>query len=583
MGRESLEPAGADPLAATARFLGRTEVAADLDIGKLVWRGLAVQRVRLDATAGDNRLDIRQAAIGDALGTSLAAAGRIGRILPPEDFDLTVNAKSTAPAALARAFGLTPPPELDRLGDTAVDARLLSTANGLELTANSRAAGGTLDLSGTLGGVGGPDIAYNLKTRATWPKLTPLAEIFAPGAAASLARLDGLDLYAEVAGSNDVVSVSGLQGQMAGVAVNGEVTVDLAQARPVFDAKLQTGVLPAALFGGLAGGGGGEAGRPGGGRWSEAPLDLGWLAAADGTLALNAAAFETPDFRLENPALRATVKDRVLTLDQLDGGWAGGRVGMKGRLAGPAEGPAETALTLTVVDARPPSVPLAGGRATVEGGLLNLNLDLAAKGASQAALIADLSGGGRINLREGRVTGFDLASLSARLDNLDGPLDFLDLFGRASAGGATRIEAVDATLVAAGGTVRSDDVVANLEAAAVTGRFAAALPAWTLDSLFTLRLTRHPEAPPFTVAFVGPLDAPERRIDAGPLQGYIAARVAEAVARRAGAGALPEVLQNLPIPLPGAQRPPAQRPRPQQQPQPQPGEVFNDLLDSLLR
>ena len=194
-------------------------------------------------------------------------------------------------------------------------------------------------------------------------------------------------------GSSDQPRLSELDGSLGAVTLSGEAGADLTGERPALTAKLALGELPlAVLLAPLAGDGGnaGGAARRGVARWSRKPIDLGALRALDADLDLTARALQLDRLTLEDAALRALLRDGRLELESLTGTLAGGAVTLSGTLAEGEPVTVDLALEAKGVDL---GLLLGGDSGAGRiAGPLDLEVELATRGATEAALVAALSG-----------------------------------------------------------------------------------------------------------------------------------------------------------------------------------------------
>lgn len=262
------------------------------------------------------------------------------------------------------------------------------------------------------------------------------------------------------------LSLREMQMQLDGNNLTGDADLVLG-ARPTVTARLVAGTLDLRDAGhgtGAAAGAGGSDGAPAG--WSDAPIDASALALADGDLSLSVQGILLPGTSLGESRLRLSVERAraVLRLQpvtvfsgQLTGELvANNRSGLSvgGRIA--AEG-VELSEALPVVA----GINRLSGRAGGE-------LEFLGVGQSEAAIMASLSGGGRIGMGRGVISGFDLASL-----------------GTGGAGGTTVFDSLTASFTMDGGVLRNDDLLMSLGNFRADGAGRVGLGARDIDYLFT--------------------------------------------------------------------------------------------------
>jgi uncharacterized protein involved in outer membrane biogenesis len=602
--------AGIDPAGLLTSVDANLEATAE----SLTLRGVTARDARLDATVANGALTLRRFTAEDLSGTTLDLQGAVARLSPLDGLDLTFTASAESLGPLYRSLGIEPvlPPE--RVGPVDFSGRVAGDPERLALEVRAEGAGGTVEAGGTLS-TPAEVPNYDLKVRATWPDAKPLARMLWPDWRP--ADPGALDIYAEVQGSDTAVTLSAIQGNVADMPVTGEATIDLAGERPSLQADLQAGeialdrflpatatarlpAIPLPVSQAIA------AER---GIWPDEPLPLGWLGLADGRIGLSAKAIHTGNFRIEEPALRMNLEGDAAVLEQLDGGYAGGRVGLSGRVARGEQGQPEVSGRATLVGIR-----VDGGLTGTEAeqrldvtGTLDLQIEGGAKGASPAELIAALDGGGRFALRDGAVIGLDLAGLPAGIGEAveaKDPAGALDrLLAKAVVGGRTPVGLLETGFRIEKGVAHTDGLRLAAEGAEATGSGTVSLP----DRLMELALTVDPagDAPAFGLALAGPLDRPARKLDVQDLGNWLAA---QAEARRppppAPAPATAPTPAPAPAPVPEAAEParraapapapkPAARPAPRQQAgrtaatpapaEPSGSEVIEGILDRLRR
>ena len=406
--------------AALTALAERVDLAVDLELGALAWRGTRLEEVRLEAELVDGLLTLRQLAAGAAAEAELNLVGTVA--LATGDVSLALDARLERPARLLRLLGLDPPPALLRLAPIRLDG-----------TARSDAAGYAVELAAAL-----PGLVVDATTRlprdlASRPERLQLAaradslvELLArlgrpapPGAGlagtASLA-LDLTRIASGVAAELDL--------RLGASQLRGRVALEPARGRPRLDGTLTIAALAPELVLLALEAGELTLGAPPGppsrwpGAWPRQPLDWQWLDRAEIALAL--------DWPLGDGqgtgriGLDAGTLELLASAAPLAGGEASGRVVLRQRgdavgleIDGRLEGGQAQRL-----------LPLAGLRDGVEG-RVDLAVALTSNGRSIADLVAALSGKAQLALRNGRIAGLRLAPLADLLLAPDLPVDRL--------------------------------------------------------------------------------------------------------------------------------------------------------------
>lgn len=529
------------------RLLRTVDANLDLSVAHLTVQGLPVQALHLDATANAGTLTVREATVADAAGITAQATGQIGGLAPLRIGNLTFTAAADSLSGLPKIVHWppgAPPPE--RIGPVKAQGRVAGDLETLTVELGLAAAGGTLDAGGTLTGLQ-RTVAGDLKLRAAHPEPARLAALFAEGAAPA-ADPGPVDLYAELVGSAKAFSLNNVQGMLAGTPLRGTAQVDLGGDRPRVQADMQAGDLDLDRLLALPA----LASRPAGGGapTSDAPpsdaLSLGWMRGFDGRFGLTATALVAEGTRIERPALRSTLADGVLTLEQLDGELLGGQVGATGRLAATPEGAAQGELNVTLVKAKLAEA-FGGGPLDLAGGTLDLDVELNASGASRSALLRGLTGKGALHARDGVMRGVDMGVLRDRLTRVGRPQDALPAVLGALQGGETRFARMDGTFTVERGIARTQDtrLIAEPGEATVTGQ--VDLPARTVDLRLRVAARADEPLPPVSLRVSGPLDRPTRAFEMQEVQEFLAKRALGAVPVPVpgGAGGAQEMIRGL--------------------------------------
>jgi AsmA protein len=198
------------------------------------------------------------------------------------------------------------------------------------------------------------------------------------------------------------------------IKAKGELLVDTGQAKPFLRGRLDVEKLdlnpylppeqPAQQQPGAGGGQGG------GGGWSEEPIDLAGLKAANADFTLSVGAIQFRKIQIGKGTVSALLKDGRLTATlaelALYGGAGQGRVVLDGSGATPA---VDANMRLAGVQIE----PLLKDAADFDrlSGSGSTELQVSGRGKSQKAIVASLDGKGGIDFRDGAIKGFNLAEM----------------------------------------------------------------------------------------------------------------------------------------------------------------------------
>lgn len=531
----------ADPLLA---LLLEVDANVDVRLGRFTANRLSAEGLRLDGTLRQGSLVLREAAVDGVAGARLHLAGEADSVLPLRGVDLVFDGRINAwPSFLDRiGLPLEPGRDLDWLGRIELAGTLRGDPDALEMDLEGGLAGGYVQAGGRIDDPLGEMPTGTLAIRVRHEAPDALARRFDwPLTAEALAG--GVDLYAEVARNADGYRLEEVQGTLGPLALAGTVTLEPRTPRPRLTVDLRTSDVVLERYFGPRRQQPGSA-RATGLRWSFLPFDFTGLHALDGTLAMNSTALHWGDFVLAEPIVRASLVGGTLEVSTFLGHTLGGTLGGSGFLdaaevlesGGASPG---VAVTVNLVDADAAetlsSLLGAGGLA----GTLDFGGAFEARGVSPAEWVSTLSGEGLVAVRDGILHDIDLAGLTNRLSALERPLDFIDVMRQTLVRGSSPFGALNATYRVSDGIVRTDDLRVVGPDGFGEGRGLVDLNSWTVDLTTEFSLYMIPDAPPVGVHFTGPLEAPERRLNAQSLQAFVAQRAAEALSRRVLEGANP--------------------------------------------
>ncbi len=467
----------------------------------------------LSGTAEDLRLDLS----GTLLGGQVGAAGRLltGARLAFEDLRLT--ARGVAGARLAELIGPAAD-QLAGLGALDLDTTVSGSPDG-ELSYDTRLGllGGELRGRGTASGLTGAQMSYAFDAAVELPQLRRL--LGALDLPPSLREGVGLSAQARLSGTPLRVEVADLSGTLGPTSLAGRTTLDMTGARPDLQAELQFGqlALDRLLDDSLSGGGGQSS------RWSREPLGLEALSRLTAQANVTAESISRGQFALRQASLPLSLDNAVLRVAPLTGTAAGGNLRLE--LTLDARDPAAAALEFAATGSRLDSAQLvpadspAGGRVS---GPLDIEFSGRSRGASEAQLVGNLAGqgrvGGQLTLKargEEAVGNLLLGILGQQIKELRGLSDTVNTVFNAFAGAPAELSG---SFDIAQGVVRTDDLtLVGRNAVARSQGVAANLPDWGID--LRTDLYRGEEQQPYLTAVLrGALDDPDVRVSGQPFQ-----------------------------------------------------------------
>lgn len=449
---------------------------------------------------------------------------------------------ATSATAIAKALGngdKAPPRHLD--GPVAFTADIAGNAADASMTALLKTAQGNAKLNGNVkDAMGKPQFALALDAVAPAYR-SFMSSLGLPYNKA--APVGALTLSGRVHGSTQKLVVDEIAFAAGENTFKGTMTINMASSlvRPQIDANLTAGTmnLDALMPKGSdtqnvkqqpASGGAGSSGPP----WSDEPLPLQGLKAADANVSLTAQTFLGFGVLFEQAKMEFVLKDGVASINEFTGNLYGGPLDMKGTF-GPQQQADGTMGSVPVLDMTfslsqsnmATLVKTMTGRESITG-LMDANFTLKGAGATSRTLVQSLNGSGAITGEKGAFIGFDVGALAKAVKNINDPGGFGNLLGSAFSGGQTNFNDLDFGFDIKNGVMTTKEARTDVDKAEMRLNAVIDLPKWYLDSRADLVLEDNPNLPPVGMKFYGPLDAPKRKVDTDSLTRYAAEKAISA-------------------------------------------------------
>nr|WP_306886277.1 AsmA-like C-terminal region-containing protein [Amorphus orientalis] len=350
-------------------------------------------------------------------------------------------------------------------------------------------------------------------------------------------------LSAHLSGPPAALSVEDFTGDLAGVSVSGQGTLEQSDQATLLAGDLTVGEVDLQLLSELVLGS--EA-------WTYAGADAsGWPDAAFGGPALSGARLEldvTTDRlwvgarELSEATFGLSLAPERLSLSDLSASYAGGSLAGALDLTR-SDGQATLSGRLDLSEADLASLVWSVDGAPVATGALELSAEFEAIGRSVSAMVAASSGSGTFTARDGEIRGLNPGALQAAISASDrgaavDETSVRDLVAEALDDRPLPYRQISGTINFASGTARIGEVAVDAGDTEITGAGALDFLNWTLDGTVGLSLVPpEPDLVPDVTADLrvlldGPLQAPEATLDVGPLVGYLTLRQTEQERRR---------------------------------------------------
>ena len=581
--------------------------------------------VRINATISGDTDELNIGTDIQLQGLNLRADGKLTDLGRGLTYDVRLDARHDSATALVAQLTGGPGAGADP-GPVRVTGRVVGDMATADLDLTGQIGPGEVTVSGALGDLTTAPMA-DLKVTAVYPDLQQLVRLFSPAYAPALTELGEFRLVADMRYEPPGVTLSGLQGAVGPVALQGDATLTFGGERPRLTAKLSTSEIIADWFLAPVAGvlspaaapadptaataAGQPATTP---RWSSEPFDLAALQALDAEVAITAPGLSYTGYDVDQPQIMVTLDDGTLALKQLSGKAFDGDFSISAELDGSDNAATKILLSITGADAAKLAAATKSGRdaqrtgSDVVGGVLELlfpvsaialqsgtigaDFALATAGRTEFELVSNLNGSGEVAFTDAVIEGFDVCSLSAQLDDINGVESILGL-ALSVEGGTTAVNDFTIRFNVVDGIASLPPQQLNADCA--TGQFSGSvdLPRWLVDLRANVAFPEHPDFPGVVVEEKGALDSPNvRLVNLNEVQQYLVARAAQAVVRQL----IPDnVAEPAPVAAPEQpvaatevqEQPPVavpEQPAPEDQPTEEaPADPFIKLLDALIK
>ncbi|WP_416900117.1 MAG: AsmA family protein [Minwuia sp.] len=286
-----------------------------------------------------------------------------------------------------------------------------------------------------------------------------------------------IGIAGDLTGSPEKVALANATVSFDDNSLKGNISAGLTGGKPFAVADLTAGALDLRAYLPEGGAGGGGAGAGGGSAgsddWSDEPIDLSGLTAADIDIRLRADQITTGivDTARTDVAFVAKGKQADLTINELNlyEGAATGSVNIDQRQAEPA---IAIILNISNMQARPALQQLADYGDFL--GTVNAAANLTTRGNTERKLVTALNGKGNVVVTDGAILGYNLAAAVRNIST--GGLDM-----NYDESEKTDFAEISASFTAKNGVVNNPDLKMNAPLLRVTGQGDVLLPPKTID------------------------------------------------------------------------------------------------------
>ena len=488
-------------------------------------RSLGKMRLKAKTSVTQNRLNL-EADLQLAEATT-KLKGTVDGLPGAPAFDISLNGRHPETARLAALFTGDRP--RSKAGPLTINASVKGNLNAVDVAATTGMSGGTLKVGGRIDALAA-EPRLNIGIDLNQPDFVRFVRAFDPGYTPAKRRLGALKLIAKLQGTGRDLAIRDLAGDVGPAKISGSGTYVDKAPRPFVNLALKSSTIPLSDFleasgsssGATSSRTSGRSGASGGsaaaasptGQWSREKIDMSGLGVLDAEIDLSAAALLYKSYRVDQPKILATLKDKVLDVRQISGKMFKGSFDMKARLDG-RKTPAIQA-TVKVANAKVDNAFFAGDTFDIEAGNLSHDLSITSRGASQYDLLRGLNGNGSLTVTDGVVRGFDLLALNRTLRG-GGLSNLVTLIPAAAASigksKTTKFSSLKGTIQIVNGLVTTRDALLNSDGGDIAANGTVNLPAWDMNMIADIRPRKVREIPKLRVTLTGPPDQPNPRFN----------------------------------------------------------------------
>jgi len=254
--------------------------------------------------------------------------------------------------------------------------------------------------------------------------------------------------------------------------------------------------------------------------WSVQPFGLSVLNAIDLNLALRAGALKLfGGATADRVQAEVTIADGTVVVERLQSAFAKGNLTVDLRLVG-RNGQLGVEGRFDLRDAELASTFTAAAKQSPLQGRYSLEGSFNSSGRSPIGIVSALTGKGTLKVDQASLRGVNPQEFSEALREVATAEELDGLIKGVLVDGEMAFSGLKSGFTLENGLVRFAE--SDIESPAATGRVNGYfdLPAWRMDSEWTVSLKEYPNAPPLNVVLAGPVTEPHRSYDTKALQSF---------------------------------------------------------------
>lgn len=255
--------------------------------------------------------------------------------------------------------------------------------------------------------------------------------------------------------------------------IKGKLALDSLNANPYLPPEAKNAPAAGGTASPAAGGGGGKAGE-----WSDAPIDVSGLKAANVDFTLSANTIQYKKFKIDRSTVALRLKDAHFTADLTDfaayQGTGKATIGLDGSGAEPALSVTTNMANVQVEPVLTDAINL--DRLTGKG---NLDVAITGHGKSERAIISSLAGKGGFSVADGEIKGLDLLKLLNSATSIVG--SGVSALTGGGSGNSTKFAHLTGTYTMTNGIMHNTDLLLDSPGLQAAGAGTVDLPTQRVD------------------------------------------------------------------------------------------------------
>jgi uncharacterized protein involved in outer membrane biogenesis len=524
------------------------DLAFDISLQEAIIQGMTLKGIRLVGDVTQNALQLENATVNDYAGATMSLKGTVANLETLTGLDLSGYLKTQNLPQLAEALELdiaALPADLKAVEATATGKGSLDA---LDFTTNVKALGGQLSASGAATHLMKTPEYKNLSVRVQHPDMVQAIQVVNPSFSGGTGLSQPVDFYTKLNSDGKVYTLTDMQASLGKTNFAGNIKIETGWDVIAASGTIKAGtialdnLLGADTAASGSNGGGSTSSSSSGaaqsaGRWSSAPIDLGWMKSMNINLDISAERLTYGKWNFVNPSTKLRVADGSLSATNLNAGVFGGSATLTTEVR---SDPVAIDLTTNMSDINLESLAgaLSGSNRLKAAGSVSFNASVTASGASPQALINDLHGNADLKGSNVVIRGFDLAKLAQGLSVEQKLVTSLSNFAQgALSGGQTQFDTINGDYVIEKGIVRIGSMQMEGPAAIIDSTGFADLPQWFINVDNAISLKEVEDMEPLQVKIKGPIDNPTDTFGKNILEDYIQQKLQRKIGKE-----LPDIL-----------------------------------------